>query len=190
MKEILLFLLVTSWSGYVCAHEEPTLVFQIPSTFYQHPTRLSHPRVDYWHNRGKSAEKAGKGSFNAQHFKTSDCQTKPTGQALILIIPSMFYNLQRGVFYSEITAKIYTNPDQNSVLGKPLLTVKGQGQARGWVSYNAENFTHKSYQQAFDEVIQKLKKNTDYLQAIDNAPMHNYEALCQSIDSLAESKFY
>lgn len=184
MKHFLLFLLTIPWLSAAHAADEPILVIQVPATFHQHPTRLINPRIDYWHNRGKAAEKAGLAAFHDQHYQTADCSGGADGQALIVIVPDMFYNPQRGVFHAQILARVYTQPAADESSGKPLLTVKGEGEARGWLSSVAENFTHKAYRQAFDSVIQQLQKEPVFRQALDKTLLQSYQVLCDSMDTL------
>lgn len=87
-----------------------------------------------------------------------------------MIVPTMFYNPQMGVFHSVITAKVYIHPHTEKVIDKPLITAKRLGQSHGWLSNNAEYFTHKSYEQAFDQVIQQLQSDTTFLQTIEKSP--------------------
>jgi hypothetical protein len=193
MKRILMSvgsLLCLSWLGAAHAANLPSLVIQVPETFYQHPVRLLHPYANYWHNRGEAAEKAGLSSFEKQHYSTSSCESEAKGQALVVIEPNLFYNPQMGVFHTEITARVFTQATADSALGKPLVTVKGSGQSRGWITYNVENFASKSYQQAFDQVIQELQKNPVFQQSVAQAPVQTFEALCTSINTITQPKIF
>lgn len=187
MKHFLLFLLTLLWTSVAQAADEPTLVIQVPATFYQHPTRLINPRIDYWHNRGKAAEKAGLTAFQDQHYQTASCKSGASGQAFIVIVPDMFYNPQRGVFHAQVLARVYTQPAADESAGKPVLTVKGEGEARGWLSSGAENFTHKAYRQAFDSVIEQLQKEPVFRQALDKTQLQSYQVLCDSMDTLTQA---
>lgn len=186
MKQCLLFLLILPWLSVTHAADEPTLVIQVPATFHQHPVRLINPRIDYWHNRGKATEKAGLAAFSDQHYQTASCSGGATGQALIVIVPDMFYNPQRGVFHAQVLARVYTQPAADESSGKPVLTVKGEGETRGWLSSSAENFTYKAYRQAFDSVIQQLQTEPVFQQALDKTPLQSYQALCDSMDTLTQ----
>lgn len=186
MKQCLLFLLTLLGASGAQAADEPTLVIQVPATFYQHPTRLINPRIDYWHNRGKAAEKAGLAAFQDQHYQTASCKSGASGQAFIVIVPDMFYNPQRGVFHAQVLARVYTQPAADESSGKPVLTVKGEGEARGWLSSGAENFTHKAYRQAFDSVIEQLQKEPVFQQSLDKTPLQSYKTLCDSMDVLTQ----
>jgi hypothetical protein len=95
-----------------------------------------------------------------------------------------------GVFHIEITARVFTQSAADSALGKPLVTVKGSGQSRGWITYNVENFAGKSYQQAFDQVIQELQKNPVFQQSVAQAPVQTFEALCTSINTITQPKLF
>lgn len=183
MKRVLLFILTIGWLGSAYANNEATVVFQVSATFYQHPTRLFHPRINYWHDRGKGAEKAGLAAFQSKHYVTSTCEGDANGQVLIVIVPDMFYNQQMGIFHSKVITKVYKLPAGNEAIEKPLLTVTGEGQSRGWVSYNSENFTHISYQQAFDRVIKHLQENTAFQKALES-PMQSYKSLCERFNTL------
>lgn len=183
-------LLLTVTSHGAMAETRPSLVIQVPELFYKHPVRLLNPYLNYWHNRAEAAEAVGLSSFQSQNFTTSSCESEARGQALVVIEPNMFYNPQTGVFYSEITAKVYTQPAADSALGKPLMTVKGLGQSRGWLTHNVEYFTHQSYQKAFDQVIQQLQQSTAFHQSVAQAPVQAYQALCTSIDTLSQPKLY
>jgi hypothetical protein len=183
-------LFIVGWMGVAHAGTQSSLVIQVPEAFYQHPVRLLHPYMNYWHNRAEAAESVGLSSFESKNFTTSSCEAEAKGQALVVIEPNMFYNPQSGIFYSEITAKVYNQPAADSALGKPLMTVKGQGQSRGWLTFNVENSTHKSYQQAFDQVIDQLQKNPIFQQSVEQAPVQTYQALCNSINTLANPKLF
>ncbi len=193
MKRILLSIssvVCLGWASLSQAGTQPALVIQVPEAFYQHPVRLLNPYLNYWHNRAEAAEAVGLSSFQAQNYATSSCEAEAKGQALVVIEPNMFYNPQSGIFYSEITAKVYNQPGADSALGKPLMTVKGQGQSRGWLTYNVEHSTHQSYQQAFDQVIQQLQQNPAFQQSLAQTPLQTYQALCNSINTLSQPKAF
>lgn len=190
MKRILLSILCLGWMGSANAVSQPALVIQVPESFYQHPVHLLHPYLNYWHNRAEAAEAVGLSSFQSQNFTTSSCEAEAKGQALVVIEPNMFYNPQTGIFYSEITAKVYNHPAAESALGKPLMTVKGEGQSRGWLTYNVEYSTHQSYQQAFNKVIQQLQQSPTFQQSVEQAPVQTYQALCNSINTLSQPKAF
>lgn len=182
--------LCLGWTSMSQAGTQPSLVIQVPESFYQHPVRLLNPYHVYWHNRAEAAEKAGLSAFQAQNYHTVSCEAEAKGQALVVIEPNMFYNPQMGVFHSEITAKVYTQPAADSALGKPLMTIKGLGQSRGWLTYNVDAVTSKSYQQAFNQVIEQLQQNTAFQQSLAQAPVQSYQALCTSIDTLTQPKMF
>lgn len=192
MKQILMTvgLICAGWIGAANAAATPALVIQVPDTFYQHPVRLLHPYANYWHNRGESVDKVSASAFQSRHYTTSSCKADANGQALVVIEPNMFYNPQMGVFHSQITARVYTKASADSALGKPLLTAKGEGQSRGWVTYNVENFAQKSYQQAFDQVILQLQKDPVFKQSVEQGSLQNFEALCDSINTITQPKLF
>jgi hypothetical protein len=128
--------------------------------------------------------------FQTQHYDASSCKADAKGQALIVIEPNMFYNPQMGTFHSQITAKVYTKASAESALGKPLVTAVGEGESRGWITYNVENFAQKSYQQAFAHVIQKLEKDPVFKQSVEQGTVQNFEALCDSINTITQPKLF
>jgi len=192
MKKILMTvgLICASWIGAAHAAANPELVIQVPDTFYKNPVRLLHPYVNYWHNRGESVDKVSLSVFQTQHYDASSCKADAKGQALIVIEPNMFYNPQMGTFHSQITAKVYTKASAESALGKPLVTAVGEGESRGWITYNVENFAQKSYQQAFAHVIQKLEKDPVFKQSVEQGTVQNFEALCDSINTITQPKLF
>jgi hypothetical protein len=190
MKGSLVFVICICWFAISYAGDEAKVVIQVPESFYNHPIRLMNTRVNYWHDRGNAVETAGIAAFQAQHYKTSTCKTEAIGQALVMLVPNVSYNPQMGIFHTEIIAKIYSTPTAEGALHKPLLTLKGQGQSRGWLSSNSEKFIQLSYQQAFVKVIEQLNKDSTFQQALDKAPQKSYQALCDSIDALAQTKLY
>ncbi len=183
-------LLSLGWLGLAHAESAPALVVQVPESFYKHPVRLLHPYINYWHDRAEAAETVGLNRFQSSNYATSSCSAEAKGQALVVIEPNMFYNPQTGIFYSEITAKVYQQATADTALTKPLLTLKGEGQSRGWLTYNVEHFAQQSYQQAFDQVIAQLQQNTSFQQSMTTAPLQTYQALCQSIDTLSQPKVF
>lgn len=185
MKRILLSIVAMGWLSASYADDQPALVIQVPQTYYEHPTRIFHPRIDYWHNRGQSAEEVGVAAFKANQINTSSCKADANGQALVVILPNVSHNLQMGMYHTDITAKVYTSPTAEGALGEPVATVKGQGQIRGWVSYNSDSFIQKAYRQAFDTVIAQLQKEMAFQQAI-KGPVQNYKALCDSVNALVQ----
>jgi hypothetical protein len=196
MKRILISIASVACAGWMAAGyaanspANPALVIQVPDTFYEHPVRLLNPYANYWHNRGEAADRVSLQTFQARQYSATSCKADAKGQALVVIEPNLFYNPQMGIFHTEITAKVYTQPAADSALGKPLVTAKGQGESRGWITYNVENFARKSYQQAFDQVIQQLQKNPVFQQSVAQGSVQNFEALCTSINTITQPKIF
>jgi hypothetical protein len=183
MSRLLFLLIAIAWIDCAVADVNADLVLKVPDTFYQHPTRLSHPRLDSWHNRGKVAEKAGVSAFRSHHYTVKNCSADGSGKALILILPSMFYNIQSEIFHSEIVAKVFTEATASGELAKPLLTITGKGQKRGWLSPNSERFTYESYMLAFDNITQELQENVAFQDAMKKASVQNFAAACAQVDT-------
>lgn len=163
-----------------------SLVVQIPQSYYQHPVHLLHPYQNYWHNRALQVEQLGITSFEGQQYTVNQCSQGAQGQALVVLEPNIFYNPKMGVFYSQITAKVYTDASANAALIKPVLTLKAEGQAFGSLLHNPELFTKRAYQQAFDRLQQQLQQHPDFQQTLAQAPNQGFEALCESVDTLTK----
>lgn len=168
------------------ASANSSLVLQVPQSYYQHPVHLLHPYQNYWHNRAFQVEQLGISSFESQQYTVNQCSQGAQGQALVVLEPNMFYNPKMGVFYSQITAKVYTDGNANAALLKPVLTLKAEGQAYGSLLHNAELFTKRAYQQAFDRLQQQLQQQADFQHTLANAPSQGFEALCASVDTLTK----
>lgn len=168
----------------------PTVVLQVPQSYHMHPVRLLHPFMDYWHDRADAAQEVGTAAFQAQQYATASCQADAQGQALVVLEPNMFYNPKQGMFYSQITAKVYLKNTVETALEKPLLTVVTEGQSLGTLTHNAELFTHRAYQQAFDRLMVQLQQNGAFQQSLAQAPSQTYQALCTSIDKLEKTNLF
>lgn len=187
MKKLLLFLVLLNWicSGY--ASNEKSLVILIPKTFYDHPIRLMQPRVDQWHNRGIQAENAAMKLFTSNQYAVSNCNSDANGKLLVVILPSMFYSAQNGIFYSEVNAKIYKHHDVDDASLKASLDITSQGKVNGWLAANDEMFTFQSYQNAFNELIKKLQSNIDFQKMINETSRADLKAMCEHVERLTES---
>ncbi len=161
-----------------------SLVVQVPQSYYQNPVQLVHPYLNYWHNRGAVVERLGVSSFENQQYTVNECRQGAQGQALVVLEPNMFYNPRMGMFYSKITAKVYTKAGADAALVKPALVLKAEGQAVGTLTHNVELFTKRAYQHAFDQLMQQLQQHTDFQQTLANTPSQGFQALCQSVDTL------
>ena len=193
MKNLMLWIgamagLASAGQGW--AASTPSLVLQVPQTFYDHPVHLLQPVIGSWHNRGDAAAEVGLNAFQSQHFNATSCQADASGQALVVIEPKIFYNGKMGIYYSEITARVFTKPDAQGALGDPMLTIKGQGQAIGNITHNVELFTHRAYQQAFEQVISQLTQDAAFNQLAGQAPTQSFQSLCTSINKLTQTNMF
>ncbi len=167
-----------------------TLVLQVPETYHKNPVRLLHPFLNVWHNRADAAEKAGTAQLQAQNITVNSCASGAQGQALVVIEPNMFYNPKMGVFYSEITARVFLNASVDASLTAPTLTLKGKGQMVGNLNAAPEFFMQKAYAVAYDDVITQLLANETFNTSIVPATSKTYQALCTSIDTLSQPKLF
>lgn len=181
-----LFLLGMSQLGMA----SPTLVLQVPETYFKNPVRLLHPYLNVWHNRANAAQQAGIQQFNAQQITVNTCDAGAQGQALVVIEPNMFYNPKMGVFYSEIKARVFLNASIDASLTKPILMVTGTGSTVGNLATTPDFFMQKAYAQAYDQVIAQLLANDTFNTSVAQAPSQTYQALCTSIDTISQPKLF
>jgi hypothetical protein len=66
------------------------VAIHIAKTHYEHPVRLLHPYLDFWHMKGPLAQKAALKTVQKRFAGVTDCKTN--AQVVLLLEPHMFYN--------------------------------------------------------------------------------------------------
>lgn len=168
----------------------PTVVLQVPETYYKNPVRLLHPFINVWHNRANAAQKVGTQQLQSQQITVNTCNSGAQGQALVVIEPNMFYNPKMGIFYSEITARVFLNASVDASLTAPAITLKGKGQTVGNLNTTYDFFMQQAYALAYDQVITQLLANETFKTLVAQAPNKSYQALCTSIDTISQPKLF
>jgi hypothetical protein len=188
LKFILAALLGLSISSVALAEKLPgNIAMHIAKMHYEHPVRLLHPYLDFWHMKGPLAEKAALKTLNKRFAKVSDCNG--SANVVLLLEPHMFYNAQLRVFHAEIIASAYTSTTDLSSQSA-ITRIKKQAQQNGDLGVKPEFYMEKAYVKAMDKVIKKLETDKAFLDALNKANIENPKLICNALDDLPVSKIY
>ncbi|MDX1914670.1 MAG: hypothetical protein SFU55_03730 [Methylophilus sp.] len=169
---------------------ESAIAVLIAKTNYEHPVRLLHPYLDYWHMKGPLAEKAAMQTLQ-QHFQNVNwCNHANNAKVVLLLEPHIFYNPQLHVFHSEIIAKVYTPDNKSNHTAQAIVTIKKQAQQLGELDATPEFYLEKAYIKAMEEVVEALDTNQDFLNSIKATGSKNAESICPALDESPNSKLY
>lgn len=171
------------------ANANSNIIVQVPQTYYEHPVRLLHPYIDYWHTRAIGAQKAAQKVLSQAGFNVQSCDGNSTAQGALIVEPNMFYNPQMGVFYGQIIAKWYSHNDAAAALLAPDYVFKGEGQQLGSLRFGAEYAMQQAYTLAMQQVLQQLQQSA-LNKTLETAPAKNYQGLCQGADQLLKPKLF
>ncbi len=160
------------------------IVLHIAKTHYQHPMRIWHPYLSFWHMKGPLAEKAALAALQKRFANVSECTTDTKASVVLLLEPHLFYNPQLQVFHAEFIARAYT--DSNN----PITRIKKQARQSGDITIAPNVYIEKSYTKAIEKVIEKLAVDKAFLATLDKHNVKNSEALCHQLDDLPIDKFY
>ena len=160
------------------------IALHISSVHYQHPVRLLHPYIDFWHMKGPLAEKAAFKVLDKRIDHLKLCKNSTNADAVLMLEPHMFYNPQLRIFHAEFIARVYTNSME------PILTIKKQAQQIGQLDIKPDFYMEKAYVKALDKVINKLEADQTFLTAVNTAQNNNAQTLCAALDNLPLSKIY
>ncbi len=189
LSYIAIFLFTVVFCPLAIADDKPSrsdsdIAVLIAKTNYEHPVRLLHPYLDYWHMKGPLAEKAALQTLQQHYQNVNWCNQANNAKVVLLLEPHMFYNPQLHVFHSEIIAKVYT-PEY-----KAVITIKKQAQKLGELDTRPEFYLEKAYVKAMEEIVQTLNTNQDFLDNIKATGGKNAESICPALDESPNSKLY
>ena len=156
----------------------------IASTHYQHPVRLLHPYIDFWHMKGPMAEKVAFKMLDKRIDNLKLCKNSTNVDAVLMLEPHMFYNAQLNVYHAEFIARVFTKTIE------PILTIKKQAQQIGPLTIKPDFYMEKAYTKALEKVINKLETDPTLISALANSKGNNAETLCPALDNLPLSKIY
>ena len=128
------------------------LLVYINPVFYEHPVRMLHPYLDYWHMRGPMFEKVAievlnKSKFNNNKIGAKICKPNLNANITISLEPYIFYNPQMRIFHSEVIANVY---GENLTL---IATYKAKAQQQGELNNVAEYHLKLAYSKAMEGIV-------------------------------------
>ena len=142
------------------------LLVYINPVFYEHPVRMLHPYLDYWHMRGPMFEKVAvetlnKAKLNGSQLHAQNCKADLTTNITVSLEPYIFYNPQLRVFHSEVIANVYA--------GKlvPIATYKATAQQQGELNNVPEYYLKRAYTKAMQGIVTKMQADAS---KFSNAP--------------------
>lgn len=160
------------------------IVVHIAGVHYQHPVRLLHPYIDFWHMKGPMAEKVAFKVLDKQFDNLKLCKNSTNVNAVLMLEPHMFYNAQLNVFHAEFIARVYTKTLE------PILTIKKQAQQIGQLNIKPDFYMEKAYTKAMEKVVKKLVADQTLITALTNSQNNTAETLCPALDNLPLAKIY
>ena len=172
----------TSQAAFAQTKLPGNVAIHIAKTHYEHPVRLLHPYLDFWHMKGPLAYKAALKTLPKRFVGVSDCKTN--AQVVLLLEPHMFYNPQLRVFHAEFIARAYTNA------GESITRIKKQAQQNGDLNVKPDFYMEKAYAKAMDKIIKALETDKAFLATLDQAVLNNTAEICDSLDKIPTEKFY
>lgn len=166
-----------------------TLIYISPSD-YNHSVRLLHPYYDYWFEQGPIVEPIALAALQANDKNIAMCKANETADEVIRIKPSVFYNPLLRVFYTSVSATVFSGS------GEQLAVYKGEGQQNGFMAVNHATVMHltKAYKTAMDDLVKNMTtgKTADKKSAKTNAQVVAADAKtlpCGLIGQQAEPRF-
>jgi hypothetical protein len=118
------------------------------------------------------------------------CKANETADEVIRIKPSVFYNPLLRVFYTSVSATVFSGN------GEQLAVYKGEGQQNGFMAVNHATTMHltKAYKTAMDDLVKNMTtgKTADKKSAKTNAQVVATDANtlpCGLIGQQAEPRF-
>ena len=150
-----LFALVASQTAFAQTKLPGNVAVHIAKTHYEHPVRLLHPYLDFWHMKAPLANKVALKTLPKRFAGVSDCNTN--AQVVLLLEPHMFYNPQLRVFHAEFIARAYTST------GESITRIKKQAQQIGDLGVKPDFYMEKAYTKAMDKIIKALETDKAFL---------------------------
>lgn len=166
-----------------------TLIYISPSD-YNHSVRLSHPYYNYWFEQGPIVEPIALLALQENNKNIAMCNSSEFADEIIRIKPSVFYNPLLRVFYTIVSATVFSGS------GEQLAIYKGEGQQNGFMDIYHATRMHlsKAYKTAMDDLLQNMAsgKTADKKPAKTNAQVVAADTKtlpCGLIGQQAEPRF-
>jgi hypothetical protein len=163
------------------------IAMHIAKLHYEHPVRLLHPYLDFWHMKGPLVEKAALKALQKRFANVGNCDG--SANVVLLLEPHMFYNAQLRVFHAEIIARAYVSTTDLSSQSA-ITSIKKQAQQNGDLGVKPEYYMEKAYVKAMEKVIKKLETDKTFLATLDKVKIANPKLICNALDDLPVSKIY
>ncbi|MDO9051154.1 MAG: hypothetical protein Q8N02_01930 [Methylotenera sp.] len=145
------------------ANNNTNMLVYIQPVEYSNPISLWHPYRDYWFYQGPVVERLAMPRLTQLYGAVSLCESNQSANTLVWLQPRMFYNPQVQLFYSEVTANVYTG------IGKLVGTYVGEFKQHGFLNIKPDYWIEKSYARAIDEMVAKMQADSA-LQTLINTP--------------------
>ena len=146
---------------------------------YSSAVKLWQYYADYWFYQGELVEPIASKSLKDAFGDVAMCKGTQTGNALMWLRPSIFYNPQMRVYYGTMTAYIYDAD------GKPVNQVVGESQVLGDLDVRTRQTINKTYHLAMNNLVTKLKADKAVIAALDNdLTAGGTYAACSSVPNL------
>jgi hypothetical protein len=166
------------------------IAVHISQVHFEHPVRLLHPYLDYWHMKGPIAQKVAIASLQEKFSQVQTCDTSKDADVVLLLEPHVFYNAQMRVFHAEYIAKVYTNNGNKVNLEPNVLKIKKQAQVNGDLNYAADFQLEKAYTLAMTKIVNSLAENATFTKLLNPNPKNQAETICPALNELPISKLY
>lgn len=137
-----------------------SVLIYINPVFYEHPVRMLHPYLDYWHMRGPMFEKIAVEALNNKQINAQTCKSNADTNLTISLEPYIFYNPQMRVFHSEVIANVYAGKLE------PIATYKASAQQQGELNNVADYYLKLAYKKAMQGIVTKMQADTSKLNNI------------------------
>lgn len=169
----------------ISTESKPTsnLLVYINPVFYDHPLRMLHPYLDYWHLRGPMFEKVALKVLNDHHSNAAICKTDIATNFTLALEPYMYYNPQMRVFHSDVIAKVYAGKLE------PAATYTAKVQQQGELSGMAEYSLEHAYEKAMQNIVMQMQADSKLVDANNVAPQLGNN-MCTLLNTLPTTRKY
>lgn len=143
--------LLVSANVFATEAKSSTLLYISPND-YKYSVHLLHPYYNYWFEQGPLVEPIALSALKAENSDANLCQANETADKIIRVTPSLFYNPQLQMYYSKLTATVYSGS------GNVLATYVGEGKQHGFTAVNHAITMHlsKAYSAAMQDLMTKI----------------------------------
>lgn len=184
VKWFAILALLGNMHAYAADHsQKANVLMYIQPLEYNNPISLWHPYQSYWFYQGPVVETLAMTKLSQVYGHVSVCEGNQSGKTLVWLQPRMFYNPQVQLFYSKVTANVYTG------VGKLIGTYEGESKIHGFLNIKSEDWIAKAYALAIDHMVAKMQADNALQALIDSADSaSNADAPCSMVTLLPTPK--